>query len=90
MAMSVIQGGPGPNLVAPDVYNFISRTFKIENCRNEFFRDTCKKVCQQNNSSLSSFYQGRRNWGGRRGGCPCFYHLRLFDFDFYVIFVICS
>jgi hypothetical protein len=45
IAMSIIQGGPAPNFLAPEVYTVISRSFLIENCRDTFLKETCQKVC---------------------------------------------
>lgn len=45
MAMSIIQGGPGPNLLSPVVYNIISRDLNISDCKTDYMKDICQKVC---------------------------------------------
>ena len=49
MAMSIIQGGPAPNFLDPEVYRIVSRSFSIEHCKDDFLKETCEKV-----SSFSS------------------------------------
>ena len=44
MAMSVIQGGPGPYLFSSVVYNIISKNLHIEDCKTSFLKETCVKV----------------------------------------------
>ena len=41
MAMSIVQGGPGPYLFSSVVFNIISRDLKIDDCENSFIKDTC-------------------------------------------------
>lgn len=44
MAMSIVQGGPGPNLFSPVVYNIISRDMNISDCKSISVKETCQKV----------------------------------------------
>ena len=45
MAMSIVQGGPCPNFLAPEIYNVLSRSFVIEDLKDESLKETCLKVC---------------------------------------------
>lgn len=45
MAMSVVQGGPGPNLFSPVIYNIISRNLDFKDCKTSYLKDVCQKVC---------------------------------------------
>ena len=44
MAMSVVQGGPSPNFLAREIYNVVSRSFAIEELKDESLKETCVKV----------------------------------------------
>ena len=44
MAMSVVQGGPRPNFLAREIYNVVSRSFDIEELKDESLKETCVKV----------------------------------------------
>ena len=44
MAMSVVQGGPSPNFLARGIYNVVSRSFAIEELKDESLKETCVKV----------------------------------------------
>ena len=44
MAMSVVQGGPSPNFLAQEIYNVVSRSFAIEELKDESLKETCVKV----------------------------------------------
>jgi hypothetical protein len=50
MAMSIVQGGPGPYLFSSVIYNIISKDLAIEDCKSSFIKDTCQKVCQKLNT----------------------------------------
>ena len=43
MAMSVVQG-PSPNFLAQEIYNVVSRSFAIEELKDESLKETCVKV----------------------------------------------
>jgi len=45
MAMSIVQGGPCPNFLAPEIYNVLSRSFVIEDLKDESLKETCLKAC---------------------------------------------
>ena len=44
MAMSVVQGGPSPNFLACEIYRVVSRSFAIEEVKDESLKETCVKV----------------------------------------------
>lgn len=44
MAMSIAQGGPCPNFLAPEIYSVLSRSFVIEDLKDESLKETCLKV----------------------------------------------
>ena len=46
-AMSIVQGDPGSYVFSSVIYNIISKDLSIEDCKNIFVKDTCKKVCQK-------------------------------------------
>ena len=52
MAMSIAQGGPGPYSFSSVIYNIISKDLAIEDCKNNFIKNTCKKVCQNFSATL--------------------------------------
>jgi len=45
MALSIVQGGPCPIFRAPEIYNVLSRSFVIEDLKDESLNKTCLKVC---------------------------------------------
>jgi len=45
MAMSIVQGGPCPNFLALKIYNELSRSFVIEDLKDESLRKICLKAC---------------------------------------------
>jgi hypothetical protein len=53
MAMSIVQGGPGPYLFSSVVFNIISRDLKIDDCKNSFIKDTCQKVCLKHSTCFN-------------------------------------
>lgn len=42
--MSVVQGGPSPNFLAREIYNVVSRSFDIEELKDESLKESCVKV----------------------------------------------
>ena len=44
VAMEVVQGGPSPNFLPCEIYNVVSRSFAIEELKDESLKETCVKV----------------------------------------------
>lgn len=47
MAMSIVEGGPGPYMFSSVIYNIISKELKIDECKTTFLKETCQKVCSK-------------------------------------------
>ncbi|KAJ7391379.1 hypothetical protein OS493_018422 [Desmophyllum pertusum] len=54
MAMSIAQGGPCPNFLAPEIYSVLSRSFVIEDLKDESLKETCLKLTSASEDQLSN------------------------------------
>ena len=44
MAMSIMQGGPAPNLFSQNVFDYLINDLKIENIHSSLYKRVCKQV----------------------------------------------